>query len=351
MKNKQTTKQFSSEEVAGFCDQIAIILKGGISLYDGIYMLLEEVEDKRTKRALEVIEEGLKENKSFYDALYETKMFPDYMMEMVKIGEKTGKLDTVMRGLSQYYERESTMKASIRSVITYPMVMLGMMAVILIVLVVKILPMFEKIFLELSVDAARSSNKLMNAGMIMGKTVAGVTIGFFVIGLILAVWYQTQGGRKKLKGLLEKLPFTKKITITLSTGRFLSSMALMVGSGLDILESVQLSFGVVGHKAIKAKVRGCIAAMKQSKGFPEALKEQKMVSGLQERFITIASRTGVLDEVLLNMSSQYDEEISYQLQGVCTKLETTLVVVLALVIGAVLLSMMLPLVSIISSIG
>ena len=125
-------KKFSPEELSGFCSQVAGMLKSGIDLEEGMYMLAEEMEDQRTRELIEQVENSLKENESFSKALKGTGAFPAYLINMVGIGETSGKLEDVMRAMVRYYDRESMMRESIRNVIAYPMMMFLMIAVILV---------------------------------------------------------------------------------------------------------------------------------------------------------------------------------------------------------------------------
>ncbi len=116
-------RAFSSEEISAFCDQIAMLLNGGIPIYEGTHILYEEMDAGRTKDVLKRVDENVKSGLSFSEALKESKAFPDYLCEMVAIGETTGKLEDIMHSLAGYYERESVIKNSIRSVISYPTVL------------------------------------------------------------------------------------------------------------------------------------------------------------------------------------------------------------------------------------
>ncbi|MBO7634758.1 MAG: type II secretion system F family protein, partial [Lachnospiraceae bacterium] len=117
---KGKKKKFNSDEIAMFCDQIAMLLKGGISVYEGTYMLYSEMEDAKTKEVLRQIDLQVKENIPLYKALTATGAFPEYMVHMVEVGEKTGRLEDVMKSLAEYYERDSRVKAGLRSAIAYP---------------------------------------------------------------------------------------------------------------------------------------------------------------------------------------------------------------------------------------
>lgn len=344
-------KKFHSDELSGFCSQIAVVLKSGTSLQEGIYMLAEEMEEGSTKKILEQIEEDLRNSETFCHALENTEAFPAYFINMVNIGEKSGKLEQVMFSLSEYYERECTIQDSIRNVIAYPLLMFTMIAVILLALVGKILPMFQKVFRNLNVDVASSSSQIMQFGMWTGRIVAGISIGVLVIALLLVLWYQTEKGKAVLKGFSGRFFVTKKTANLLAVGRFISSMSIMVSSGMDMEQAMELAKNVTGQSQLKKKLERCVEQVKEQNSLADALREEKVLTGMQGRMLSVAARSGMLEEVFVDISRQHDEQISNQLGRFCTRMETGLVLALSLIVGGVLISIMFPLVSIITSIG
>ncbi|MCI8409323.1 MAG: hypothetical protein HFJ09_08660 [Lachnospiraceae bacterium] len=344
-------RKFTTEELGGFCKQVAMVLKSGISLDEGIYMLLEEVEDKKTKEVLEKMDEMLKDNETFHHAMKETGAFLKYLLSMVHIGEKSGKLEEVLEAMVVYYERETSMKESIRNVIAYPMIMFAMIAVILLVLVLKILPMFQNVFRNLNVDVASSSSRVMRVGMITGEVVAIVALIILVVVAGLLLWYHTDGGEKVLKRWSGSFFATKKTARLMAIGKFVSSMSVMISSGMDPEESLDMAREVVEETKVQKKVEKCYEGVKERKSLADSLRESKLVTGMQGRMLSVAEKSGLTEEVLDDISRQYDEQITGQLSSMCTKLETTLVLSLSLIVGAILISIMLPLVSIITAIG
>ncbi len=149
-------KAFSNAEVAAFCDQVAVILKSGISSLEGITIMLENTDSTEEKVILKEILQLMRKTGSFNTALAGTEMFPQYMVNMVTIGEETGKLDEVMESLAIHYEREDQLIRSIRNTISYPLIMAGMMVVVIIVLLVKVMPIF--------IHTARSRNDRLLKG-------------------------------------------------------------------------------------------------------------------------------------------------------------------------------------------
>lgn len=341
----------SAAEVSAFCEQIALILNGGIPIYEGTYILYKEMENPTLKEILKEVDALVKDNIPLYEALEKTNAFPAYMVHMVKIGETTGKLEEVMGSLARYYEREDAIKSSIRNVVFYPIMLFAMMGVILIVLVAKILPMFQNVFQELDADVASSSDNMMSASMWIGRIVAVVVLVVFVLVVALVLWYRTKSGRRILTNLGNRLPFTRKVMYRLGIGKFVSAMSLMITSGLDSNESLNLVEELVEHPKVKKKITGCKEQVAQNVALEEALKENKLVTGMNGRMVSVGAKTGVLDVVFQKLSGRYDAEIDQSLSSISTVVETVLVVSLSVIVGLVLVSVMLPLVSIISAIG
>lgn len=351
MGKAEKKKRFTSEETASFCDQIAMLLNSGIPLYEGAYILAEEVEDKRTKEVLSRIEELVRENRPLYEALEDTGAFPAYMVHMVKVGETTGKLEEVLRSLVTYYERDADVRAGIRSAVTFPIVLFAMMAVIMLVMVFKIIPMFEEMFLELNAEVAASTRQMMNGGILAGKLLAAVTCVILALLLLMLLWYRTASGARAIKKLAMLFGPSRRLAERMAVGQFVSSIGLMTVSGMDQGEALTLAESGCANPAVKERIAKCLAFIKTGESFDEALNRSGLITGRDNRMVGVAMKTGSTDEILSKLGRQYDEKISASLNSMSGKIETAMVVILAVMVGTVLISIMLPLVSMISSIG
>lgn len=347
----KVNKKFTSEEVASFCDQIAMLMNSGIPLYEGAYILADEVEDKRTKQILGRIEEMVRDNYMLYEALEDTGAFPDYMVHMVKVGEMTGKTEEVLRSLATYYERDASVKAGIKSAVTFPIVLFGMMAAIMLVMVFKIIPLFEGMFLELNEDVADSTRTMMNVGVATGKVLTLITCVLLVLLIAGIFWYKTPKGEATLKKFVGVFRPTRKLAETMATGQFISSLGLMTASGMDQNESLELAREGCSNDKIKARIEECRVLCSEGENFDDALGKSKVLVGRENRMVAVALRTGATDTVLEKLGNQYDEKIGRSLTSMSGKIETAMVIILAVMVATVLISIMLPLVSMISSIG
>ncbi len=350
-KSETNNRKFSSDETANFCDQVSMLLNSGVPIHEGIHMLYAEIEDKRTKAVLKIIDEEVNSGQSLYNALTKSGSFPEYMLHMVQVGETTGKLEEVMRALAAYYERDYKTKSAIKSAITYPLLLFTMMAAILVVLVWKILPLFEGMLEQLNADVTDSTQKIMNIGLTAGKVIAIVTCSILAIVLIILIWYRTASGEKTVRKLAAVFGFTGKTYELIATGKFISSMSLVLNSGVDIKEALRLEIESCTNKNVKSKLEKCLQLHEDGESYDSALKTAGILTGVESRLINVAFRTGNADTTFEKLSAQYNERISKSLSRTSGIVETVLVVTLSVMIGAVLVAVMLPLVSMISSIG
>lgn len=339
-----------AEETATFCSQVLLILQAGIPLYDGMETLVESCEDKKGKEIFKQIASDVAETGILYKAVKNAGVFPKYMINMIHIGEESGKLEEVLKSLSIYYEREAKIRKSIKSAITYPILLIIMMAAVIALLVTKVLPIFEKVFNNMGTEVSQTGRSVMNAGLVIGN-VAFIIIGIIIVAILVVYILSLCGFREKLKNLSFKLPLLRGLSQKISSGRFASVLAMMVSSGYSLEKALELAPGIVTDKVAREKIEKCSELLNDGKSFPDALGEIKMFDGMQNRMVSVGYKAGQLDSVMNKMAKIYEEEVDDSIEKLLSFIEPTLVAMLSIIIGGILISVMLPLTSIMSSIG
>lgn len=344
-------KKLSNSELTTFCGQFALILRSGISSMEGLSILIEDTPEGEGKKILEALLHETELTGSLYTALESTDCFPAYMCSMVEIGEQSGRLDDVMNNLSEHYRREESLVQNIRSAVTYPLVMLGMMIVIMLVLIVKVLPIFNQVYEQLGSELTGISAAVLNFGKIMGN----YSIIFIALLLILAgaffYFTCTQKGRSKAASFSSTFFMTKHLSEKTACSRFASGMYLSLASGLDIDQSLDMVARLVDHPSVSQKIELIRHRLSEGMDFAEAAAEAKIFPILYLQMLNIGFKTGAMDDVMKQISIQYDEEIEEQMYSLVSKVEPTLVAILSVAVGMILLSVMLPLIGIMSNIG
>lgn len=343
-------KPFTNIELSSFCGQIALILRAGISSMEGLTIMLEDASSDEETAILEALLANMQETGSFCQALESVRIYPPYMLHMVQIGEETGTLDEVMEALKNHYEREDSISKSIRNSITYPMIMTGMMAVVIIVLLVKVMPIFNQVFIQLGSEMTGFSRMLMNVGTAINRySVVLIAILIFIAAFIFYCTH-TDSGRKLLLSVGHRLQFTRTIYENIAACRFASGMALTLSSGLNPERSMELVNALNDDPVFQEKIDLCQSKIDEGTDLSQALFTSGMFSGVYARMASIGSKTGAMDQVMEQIAELYQEDIDTRMNNILAILEPTLVIALSLIVGVILLSVMLPLMGIMSSI-
>lgn len=343
--------KLSNEELAAFCSQVGILLHAGITPLEGLRILLADSQDAGSKALLEDIIKLISAGNSFSGSLEKVGVFPDYVINTLKLGEEAGSLDNVMQSLSEYYERESQVSESIKSAITYPLIMIGMMILVIIILITKVLPIFNQVFVQLGSEMTGFGASLMS----LGETLSTYSIVFIaILVLIIGAYFffaRTEKGRLKIRKFASRFFLTRKFYEGIAAGRFASGIALALSAGLDTFASLEMVKNIVEHKVVEDKIDVCKAAIEHGDSFAEAINEANLFSNVNSRMVAVGFKTGEIDRVMQTIADQYEQNTEKHLAEIVSVIEPTLVIILSLIVGLILLSVILPLMGIMSVIG
>lgn len=333
----------SEAEIASFCQQINMIITAGLPTYYGVSILKDSATDTETKELLATIYDVMEEGASLYDALSDTGVFPEYMLQMIHIGEQTGRLEEVLDSLSVYYERTAEIRASVKHAVTYPLIMTIMMLVVIVVIITNVVPIFADVYAELGSGLTGPAKLLMDISTFLNQYLLVFVIGAVILGLLLFLLAKTSLG----KGFLEN----KGVALSLASSRFANCMYLALASGLDTDQGLDLAKRLVDNGYMQARIRKCKELTANGESFAQSLLLSGCFSEMYASLITIGYKTSAMDEVMLRISKAYEEETDEKLRQFVSMLEPTLIIILSFFIGLILVSFLLPLLGIMSSIG
>ncbi len=351
VKSSGKGKEISNLDLSAFCGQMAMILNAGITMVEGLHIMKEEASGRMGKELLAEMIDNLEKGYTFNETLDRMGIFPHYMVNMVKIGEKAGKLDTVFAALARYYKKEDDVQNAVRQSVLYPAVMTVMMLVVVGFLLIKVIPIFDSVFAQLGSELTGFAKSVIVLGNTMNAYSLWIFIGLVVIVALVIFVMRTSSGKAAFSKFKENSRITRGITDKIAVARFSNGMALMLASGLDTTQSLEMIEGLIENKRMKDKVKKCILDMEDGKGFEKAMVENEIYSGLYARMLLVGFKTGSVDGVMEEISERYEEEVDQKLTNIIGIIEPTLVAVLSVIVGAILLSVMFPLISIMSALG
>ncbi len=350
-KSKLKRKLLSADDISIFCAQIGLVLKSAIPLHDGIEAIYDNIQDKDGHEIIKGIGDYVAENGLLHEALDKAGVFPSYMVNMVRIGEKSGKLESVMESLSLYYEREDALNKRVKSAIVYPAALVLMMGVVITVLIVKVLPIFKDVFNSLGSEMSETSSFVMKMGFVIGQWVFVAIIILAVCITIIIILGKTQNGSRILHSFASRFFITRKLSEKVSSARFAAVMSMMLSSGYHTEDALELAILVVNNEAVKLKIKKCIELIHKGHSFSDSITQSNIFIGIYSRMVSIGAKTGSLDEVMERLAVIYGDQADESIEKAVSLIEPILVGLLCLIIGAILLTVMLPLMSIMSSIG
>jgi type IV pilus assembly protein PilC len=339
----------SNADLSAFCAQLGMLLKAGISTTEAIAILEEDATAPREKALFHNIAQGLLETGSLKAALEGTGAFPAYLLSMVDLGEHTGRLDQVMTSLGDYYDREDSLSQALQQAVTYPCIMVVMLLAVLLLLITQVLPIFDQVFRQLGTEMTGFAGGLLAFGDLLRRHWAVLVL---VVLLLVAVgiWLRkSHRGHALLTELLHRLRGTGRLLKKVSAYRFASGLSLTLRSGLTPEDSLRLTLGLLEPGPFRDRVETCLSKVHEGQPFDRVLADTGIFSGLYAPMAAIAARTGTMDEMLGTMAKRYEQELDDGLSRALSAIEPTLVVVLSLLVGGILLSVMLPLIRLLSA--
>lgn len=341
-------KQLNAWELFHFCEQFSLILRSGISSTEGLHMLIEDTETEDAKKILVSITEDFEANGFLSEALEHSKLFPSSMIAYVKVGEETGCLDEIMENLAAHYQQEIEITEHIRHAVSYPLMMLGMMAAVIIILLVRVMPVFQQVFFQMGLEMNELSYGLLKIGSMISQYSRLFLLLLFVLLLVLLFFGYHPKGRTFLYNTISKMPLLREILVSLDYGRLTQGISLGLRSGLDPMTSLELAASLIVQPQVKERLQKSLLLLNEGNTFISALTDSKLFHGMDARLISIGFQAGAADEVMKRISDRYHEKSVSSLERIISVIEPTIVIFLSVIVGIVLLSVMMPLLGILS---
>lgn len=343
-------KKLPLEELSGFCSQIAMMMNSGLGLYEGLDALKRTHSTSKYAAVYAKVFDNFERTGSLHDALKDDPCWPVYLTEMAGIGERTGNMERVMEGLAGYYSREARIRKAIVSAVTYPIVLGIMMLLILLVMIIKVLPVFRKVLANLGVAISDSGNMMMNMGVGIAWTVLAVMLVVIVFAVVCCLLMKTKARSFIVKALGKVFVPFARVSRQLSASRVASVISMMLSSGYPLDEALDMVPSVLNDEQTAAQVNKVRESVAAGATFENALAESGMYDEIHNCMIRMGYSVGCADSVMAKIASEYEMRVEDGVANLVSIIEPTLVAVLSIVIGAVLLSVMMPMAGIISSI-
>ena len=339
---KKENSVLAPAEVSEVCLQTAFILESGMSLEEGVAALADETEKDDLQAVYKALCSVLNETGSLSLAMRRSTVFPAYAVEMADVGEKTGRLEAVLRGLADYYEREARMREAITDATVYPVALGAMLVIIVLVMLLKVLPVFRQVLSSMGIGTTDAGGAMLTLGAYLGWIVMGL-VGITVMAALgCAAALHTRARERVLKLLRRIFPQLRHIEAQRSASRAALTLSRMLSSGFGPEEAVATTANVLENDAAAVHIQDMRKALEEGKAFADALECSKLFKARQIRMIRAGAQAGRGAQVLEKLAADYEEAAEDEIARIVSVIEPTLIALLSVVVGGILLSVMLP---------
>ena len=343
---------FTNEEIRSLCLGLSMVLGAGVAPGDGLMLLAEEETDSRMKTALVHMTELADGGLPLPEAFRQTGMFPAYVCSLLEVGQRTGRLEEALASLAKYYEERLRLERQIRSSLLYPAVLLGIMLVVIVVLLVKVLPVFDQVYSQMGTSLTGIAGGLLAFGQILGNLMPLLCGGLAAAAGVLALYAWSDAFRRKVTGFWNRKFGQKGVSGELNRAKTALVLAMGMKSGLPTEEAISLAAEMMGNvPALAEGLKACSTALAEGRPLAACLKEHKVLPAAECRLLELGLRSGSGDAVMEQIAARMEEDSEASLAEAVGRVEPALVAVTSVLIGLILLSVMLPLVHIMAAIG
>lgn len=340
----------SLAELTTFCRQFSIMQNTGIPILDCLDILRNQSYSGYFKKLLQVIYEDVKSGLLLSDALDKhKKIFPHFFRSMVRVGELSGKMEMVFSSLADYYESDKTIKAKVKSALSYPMMLLGMTVGVVILMMLVVVPTFRTTMSQMDVPIAGITKVVYDMSDFMLAYWKLMLGGIVLLVLSIVLANRTESGAFFFDKLKMHLPIVKGIQRSMFTARFARAFGLLLSSGMDLNTAMDAVEVIIGNRYMKRKFHDAAESVRQGMSMTVAFETYKLFPSMMNQMVTIGERTGTLDEVLMRSCLFFDNQVETTLNSMTSKIQPIMLMLMGGIIGTLFIAVYSPILSIMTS--
>lgn len=330
-------------DVVVFARQFSTMINAGLPLIQCLDILQAQQENKTFKKMLKQIKETVEGGSTLADALGKyPNVFDELFVNMVAAGETGGILDTILDRLSEYMEKAMKLKKKVKSAMTYPIIVLCIAVLVIGVIMVFVIPVFEKMFADFGGALPTPTQIVVNASRFVRDNILYM-IGAAVIFLFaFKRYYKTEKGRALVDDYLLKLPVFGLLLRKVAVAKLTRTLGTMVSSGVPILDALDITAKTSGNKTVESAIYKVRSAISEGRTMADPLAESGVFPSMVCQMVAVGESTGALDAMLSKIADYYDDEVDAAVDSLTSMIEPFMMVFLGVTIGGLVVSMYLP---------
>jgi type IV pilus assembly protein PilC len=336
--DKVTTKDLSLAT-----RQLATMIDAGLPIVQCLDILAQQSESKLLCKTVSTVKSDVEGGSTFADALRKhPKIFDDLYVNMVEAGEAGGILNTILNRVALFIEKANRLKKKVKGAMIYPCAIVGVAVIVVAVLMIFVIPVFAELYGSMGRALPAPTQICINISnwfVAYWWVLIAAGVGVF---MSISFYYKTPHGRMNIDRLLLRMPIIGDLLRKVAVARFCQNMALLLSSGVPILDGLAITGKTAGNKVVEKAIMDSRVSISQGKTVAEPLRDSKIFPPLVCQMVAVGESTGGLDTMLKKVAELYEEEVDDAVNNLTAMMEPMIMVVLGVVLGGLVIAMYLP---------
>ncbi|MDA8417459.1 MAG: type II secretion system F family protein [Desulfobacteraceae bacterium] len=336
----------TGKDVVIFTRQLSTMIDAGLPLVQSLEILTRQQENATFKKILQTVRTDVETGSTIAEAMKKhPQVFDNLYCNMIDAGEVGGILDTILSRLAAYMEKNMALVKKVKGAMTYPVICLCISVVVMAVMLVFVVPVFQKMFADFGSALPAPTQMVVDMSQFVKGNILFMLGGVFALVWLIKRINRTEKGKKKIDQLLLVLPILGPLIRRVAVAKFTRTLGTMMTSGVPIMDALNVVARTAGNKVIEIAVFRVVDAIKEGRALAEPLEETGVFPSMVVQMINVGESTGALDTMLEKIADFYDEEVDQAVENLTAAIEPLMMVFLGGMIGGLVVAMYLPIFS------
>jgi type IV pilus assembly protein PilC len=332
-----------TKDISVLTRQLATMIDAGLPIVQCLDILGQQTENKLLRSTIATVKKDVEGGSTLADALRKhPKIFDDLYVNMVEAGEAGGILNTILNRIALFIEKANRLKKKVKGAMIYPCAIIGVAVIVVAVLMIFVIPVFAELY--------GGMGKALPVPTQICIDISNWFVSYWYLLIVIAVglfmsisfYYKTPQGRMNIDRLLLRMPIIGDLLRKVAVARFSQNMALLLSSGVPILDGLAITGKTAGNKVVEKAIMESRVSISQGKTVAEPLRDSKIFPPLVCQMVAVGESTGGLDNMLRKVAELYEEEVDDAVANLTAMMEPMIMVVLGVILGGLVIAMYLP---------
>lgn len=333
----------TKKDLAVFCRQFYTMLDAGVSITNSINILSKEIPNKKLREILSNIEDDIKKGELLSESMAKYKQyFPQLLIKMVESGEISGNIDEMMLRMSVHFEKENKINNKVKSAMTYPAILSVVAVGAVMFIMTFVMPTFVEMFEGFGTELPFITRFMLATSEFLSNNLIIILLAIGILIVLFNIYKKSPHGIQTISSLKLKLPIIGNLNKKIIVSRFTRTLSTLLSAGVSLVHALPTVAGVLENKVAEDAILKIRERVVRGDGLSGPIRENDIFPKMLSSMIRIGEESGSLDSILNKTADFYDDEVEQAIQRTTSLIEPMLIVVMGVVIGAIVISIMLP---------